>query len=115
MTFRIEFYTRVDGSCQYHDYVDVVFRTGRKDEAARIRSFVDRLAQRGSQEMVKIKAAEKMNDVWQLRPLPHRVLYFLDSAKRMYVILNGFRKKSGKTPQREISRAERLRDEYLSR
>ena len=115
MTFRIEFYTRADGSCPYQEYVASVFRTGRKAEAAKVRVFVDRPAQTGSQKLVRIKAAEKMNDVWQLRPIPHRIFYFWDSATRTYLILNGFRKKSGKTPRREISRAARLRDEYLSR
>lgn len=54
-----------------------------------------------------------MNDVWQLIAKPHRVFYFLHSAGQKFLLLNAFRKRSQKTPPREIDRAERLRGEYL--
>ena len=55
-----------------------------------------------------------MNDVWQLKPIPHRIFYFWDSVEDSYVILNGCRKKSRKAPQAEILKAEHLRAEYFT-
>ena len=55
-----------------------------------------------------------MNDVWQLRIGRHRVFYFWHGAAQAYVILNGFRKQSRKTPPAELQRAEALRVEHLA-
>ena len=81
--------------------------------AANIGALVDRLRESGSDELVKMRRAEKMNDVWQLRSGAHRIFYFWHAAAQRYVILNGFRKKTRKTPQQELERAENLRLEHL--
>jgi phage-related protein len=41
-----------------------------------------------------------------------RIFCFFDEGK-LVVILNGFQKKSNKTPEKEIERAEKLRKEYF--
>jgi phage-related protein len=43
----------------------------------------------------------------------HRFFCFFDE-RRLLILLNGFQKNSGKTPSAEISRAKRLRKEYLA-
>ena len=109
----LEIYVRPNGTCPYDDYVRNVFHSGKKQEAARIRATLDRLALSGSEGLVKMRLAEKMNDVWQLRPGVHRVFYFWHAVSGRYVILNGFRKQSRKTPPAELQRAEALRAEFL--
>lgn len=54
------------------------------------------------------------NNIWELRPGDNRVFYFYyqDNA---FVLLHHFRKKTQKTPQREIDRAIAEREDYLSR
>ena len=113
--YEVDRYIRVGGECPYENYVQGLFNTGKKKAAAKITVVVDRLAQFGSQELVRLKKAEKMNDVWQLRVERHRVFYFWDSERRTYILLNGFLKQRQKTPPREIGRAERLKREYFSR
>lgn len=54
-----------------------------------------------------------MNDVWQLRIGAHRIFYFWHNDAQRYVIVNGFRKQSNKTPPAELQKAEDLRVEYL--
>jgi len=49
-----------------------------------------------------------------LRPGNNRVFYFY-YENDTFVLLHQFRKKSQKTPRREIARAKAERDEYLSR
>ena len=104
---------RPDGACPYEEYARHVYDTGRKVDAAKIRALVDLLSRSGSQQLVAMRKAEKMNDVWQLRPGHHRIFYFWNAQAGRYVLLNGFRKRSGRTPRRELNRAESLRAEHL--
>jgi phage-related protein len=52
--------------------------------------------------------------LWELRAGPNRLLYFAHVGRR-FVILHGFRKKSQKTPVREIATAERRMVDFLER
>jgi phage-related protein len=94
------------------DYLAELSRTGAKKDIAKILASVEQLKKSGVQELVRIALAEKMNDVWQLRPQPHRIFFFFDPGRQRYVLLHGYRKKSRKTPPGEIAMAERLRAEY---
>ena len=90
--YALNFHTRSNGTCPYDDSVKAVVRSGKLKEAAKIRAIVDRLKQSGTRELVRMRRAEKMNDVWQLRVDGHRVFYFWHAEAHCYVILNGFRK-----------------------
>ena len=109
----LNFHIRPNGSCPYNEYVTTVFQSGSKQEAAKIRATVERLKQCGSAALAKISRAEKMNDVWQLRVGAHRIFYFWHDVASRYVMLNGFRKQSRKTPLGELQKAETLRFEHL--
>jgi phage-related protein len=54
------------------------------------------------------------DDIWELRPGNNRVFYFYH-RENTFVLLHHFRKKSQKTPRREIERAKAERDDYLAR
>lgn len=112
--YRVELHARPNGSCPYHEYVNMVFRSGAKGEAARIRATLERLAKDGSERLARQGLSEKMNDVWQLRVGAHRIFYFWHAEARQYVILNGFRKQTRKTPPSQLQRAEALRSEHLN-
>ena len=111
--YRLVFHRRPNGAVPYEEYVRSVYHAGLKIEAARIRAMVDRLGQEGTQRLVVRRWSEKMNDVWQLRAGQHRIFYFWHSEAERYVILNGFRKRSRRTPRPELERAESLRVEHL--
>ena len=53
-------------------------------------------------------------DIWELRPGNNRVFYFY-FQENTFVLLHQFRKKSQKTPKREIEKAKAERDDYLRR
>lgn len=59
----LDFHIRPNGSCPYDEYVQSVFYSGKKKEAAKIRATVDLLKELGSASLVAMKLAEKMNDV----------------------------------------------------
>ena len=54
------------------------------------------------------------DDIWELRPGTNRVFYFY-FKNNTFVLLHHFRKKSQKTPRREIEQAKAERDDYLCR
>ena len=53
-------------------------------------------------------------DIWELRPGNNRVLYFYFRDNK-FVLLHQFRKKTQKTPRREIEKAKAERDDWVSR
>ena len=53
-------------------------------------------------------------DIWELRPGNNRVLYFYHRDDT-YVLLHQFRKKTQKTPRREIEKAKAERDDWIFR
>jgi len=111
--YPVVFHQRPNGAIPYEEYVRTVYHAGQKTEAARIRAFVERLGQEGSQRLVARRWAEKMNDVWQLRAGQHRIFYFWHPEGERYVVLDGYRKRSRRTPRSELAIAEGLRAEHL--
>src|SRR5215510_951187 len=105
-------HVRPNRDCPYNDYLAELRRSGAKKDEAKILQAVVRLRKQGAQELAHIALAKKMNDIWELRPKPHRIFFFFDSERATYVLLHGYRKKSQQTPPRELERAERLRSEY---
>ena len=110
--YTIVAHVRPNKDCPYSDYLTEIKRSGAKKDEAKILAAVERLRNRGTQELAQIALAKKMNDVWELRPKSHRIFFFFDSSRQTYVLLHGYRKKSQKTPPDEIEMAERLRTEY---
>ena len=61
------------------------------------------------------KVTKHLDDgIWELRPGNNRVMffYFKDDT---FVLLHHFRKKTQKTPKREIEKAKSERDDWISR
>lgn len=53
----------------------------------------------------------KGTELWELRPMSNRILYFLVDQKGVFVLLHAFRKKTQETPRKHIRIAlERMRD-----
>lgn len=52
--------------------------------------------------------------IWELRPGNNRVFYFF-FENDTFVLLHHFRKKSQKTPKREIEKAKNERADYIAR
>ena len=54
------------------------------------------------------------DDIWELRPLSHRVLFFYWRNNR-FILLHHFIKKTNKTPLRELEKARRNKKDHLER
>ena len=54
------------------------------------------------------------DDIWELRPGVNRIFYFFFDNDS-FILLHTFRKKTKKTPRREIEKAKQERNDYIKR
>ncbi len=116
--YKIEFYSTVDGTSELWNFLDELQRKGVKNKDARIQHkqivmYIQLLEDHGTRLGENI-TKHLDDDIWELRPGNNRVLYFYHKDDT-YVLLHQFRKKTQKTPRREIERAKSERDDWISR
>ena len=116
--FNIEFYTNADGFSELWDFLDNLQKKAIRNKDARIQhrqmiQYIQLLEDHGVQLGANI--TKHLEDgIWELRPGKNRVLYFYHKNDT-YVLLHHFRKKTLKTPRREIEKAKAERDDWISR
>ena len=116
--YQIEFYEDADGVSELWNFLDELREKSHASKDARIQykqitMYISMLEQNGTQMPENI-TKHLGDDIWELRPGKNRVFYFFHENDT-YVLLHQFRKKSKKTPRREIERAKSERADYLSR
>lgn len=116
--FNIEFYSTVDGTSELWDFLDSLQQKSVKNKDARIQHkqilmYIQLLEDHGTHLGESI-TKHLEDDIWELRPGNNRVLYFYHKDNT-YVLLHQFRKKTQKTPRREIEKAKAERDDWISR
>ena len=116
--YRIDFYKDENGESELLDFIDSLrIRSGSNKDARiqyeQIFSQINLLMEHGTNLPANI-TKHIDEDIWELRPGHNRVLYFC-YIDDMFVLLHHFRKKTDKTPRREIERAKAERDEYVRR
>ena len=116
--FEVTLYEFSNGESPVWDFLEGLRLKMESSKDARIQfkqvnMYIELLAQNGTNLNENItKHLEE--DIWELRPGNNRVFYFC-VQNNTFVLLHQFRKKSQKTPRREIDKAKRERDDYLSR
>ena len=102
--YNIEFYEDSNSRSELWDFLESLRVKAATNKDARIQY---------KQISLYIQLLED-DDIWELRPGNNRVLYFY-FQNDTFVLLHQFRKKTQKTPKREIERAKAERDDYLAR
>lgn len=116
--YEIEFYETEDGKCPIWDFLEVLRLKAPTNKDTRIQHkqaslYIELLQQNGTHMNAEI--TKHLDDgIWELRPGNNRVFYFF-YQNDTYVLLHQFRKKSQKTPKREIEKAKAERNDYLRR
>ena len=116
--YEIEFYETEDGTCPIWDFLEALRLKAPTNKDARIQHkqaslYIELLQQNGTHMNAEI--TKHLDDgIWELRPGNNRVFYFF-YQNDTYVLLHQFRKKSQKTPKREIEKAKAERIDYLRR
>ena len=116
--YTIEFYENSHGGADVWDFLEELRLKSATSKDARIQYnqmlfYIDLLSKNGTRMPEKI-TKNIDEDIWELRPGNNRVFYFYH-RNNTFVLLHHFRKKSMKTPPREIERAKRERDDYIKR
>ena len=116
--YEIEFYETEDGKCPIWVFLEALRLKAPTNKDARIQHkqaslYIELLQQNGTHMNAEI--TKHLDDgIWELRPGNNRVFYFF-YQNDTYVLLHQFRKKSQKTPKREIEKAKTERNDYLRR
>ena len=116
--YNIEFYRTASGVCDVEEFLDDLLKRSESNKDARIQfkqasqyiQFLEDYGTRLGENVTK----HLDEDIWELRPGNNRVLffYFKDNT---FVLLHHFRKKTQKTPPREIERAKSERNDWIAR
>ena len=116
--YNVEFYETQDGKSQIWEFLEDIRIKAATSKDARIQHkqaslYIELLQQNGTRLNENI--TKHLEDgIWELRPGNNRVFYFF-FQDNTFVLLHQFRKKTQKTPKREIEKAKRERDDYLFR
>ena len=115
---QVVFYEDANGVSELWNFLDDLLQrsTGNKDARIQHKQIVYyiELLQKNGTRLPETITKNIVEDIWELRPGDNRVFYFY-FRDNTFVLLHHFRKKSQKTPQREIDRAIAERDDFLSR
>lgn len=118
MAYQIIFYEKENGKSQVWDFLEELRKKSATNKDARIQYkqatlYIELLQNNGTLLPDNItKHIEK--DIWELRPGNNRIFYFF-CDENTFILLYTFRKRTQKTPLREIEKAKSERDDYLYR
>ncbi len=116
--FEIEFYEKANGESEIWNFLETLRLSATNNKDARIQYrqiilYIELLKSKGTVLPENI-TKHITEDIWELRPGVNRIFYFCYTDNRI-VLLHSFRKKTQKTPRREIDRAKAERDDYKQR
>ena len=116
--YKIEFYEKANGESEIWDFLEDLRKKAATNKDCRIQyrqiSLYIELLQKNGTNLPSNITKHLSDDIWELRPGNNRVFYFY-YKNDTYILLHHFRKKSQKTPRREIEKAKIEREDYLSR
>lgn len=114
----VEFYENTAGESELWSFLEELRVKSANNKDARIQykqiSLYIQLLQDNGTRLPENITKHLDEDIWELRPGNNRVFYFYYKDDK-FVLLHYFRKKSQKTPKREIDRAKAECDDYLAR
>ena len=114
--FKIEFYETTDGFSDIREFLETLRKKAASSKDARIQygqaaRYIQLLQENGTNLPIEI-VKHLEDEIWELRPVNNRVLFFyFDNGT--YVLLHHYRKKTQKTPEREIKQAKYEMKDYI--
>lgn len=116
--YTVEFYENADGRSELWDFLEELRMKAATNKDARIQhkqiSLYIQLLQDNGTRLNENITKHLEDGIWELRPGNNRVFYFF-FENDTFVLLHHFRKKSQKTPKREIEKAKNERADYIAR
>lgn len=116
--YKIEFYETQNGESELWNFLENLRQKSTANKDLRIQykqmMFYIELLQNNGTRLGENITKHLDDGIWELRPGNNRVFYFF-MEEDTFVLLHHFRKKSQKTPRREIEKAKVERKNYLER
>ena len=116
--YTIQFYEDLNGRSELWDFLEELRMKASTSKDARIQykqiSLYIQLLQDNGTRLPENITKHLEDGIWELRPGNNRVFYFFHKDNT-FVLLHQFRKKSQKTPKRELKKAKVKRDDHLTR
>lgn len=116
--YKIEFYQNQKGESPFADFIKILRDKSEKSKDCRINyhkilAYLDMLQEMGTR-MGEPVVKHLDGEIWELRPLKHRVLfaYYKDDT---FIILHYFTKKTKKTPRKELEQAKHNLKDLMER
>ncbi|MFL2101015.1 type II toxin-antitoxin system RelE/ParE family toxin [Desemzia sp. FAM 23989] len=114
--YEIEIYEDRNGNSQILEWIQYLDAHPSKLNSSMLRKFyyqIERLEHEGP--FVGEPIAKRIDGkLWELRPVPNRVFFGILENNQL-ILLHQFRKKSQKTPRKEIEQAKREYDDWIKR
>jgi phage-related protein len=113
--FEVRLYEQDNGNCPVVEFIDSL---SAKEKAKILRDIdlLEELGIKAREPLVKSIKGEK--NLYELRSIfgnnAQRIFYFLFDGHQ-FILLNGFTKKTEKTPRSEIEKAKNYKEDYLSK
>ena len=105
-------YSTPGGSRPYQEFLQTVRRNGDLNTLRRFRDATEKLKQNGLTLLNSSMMDNIENDIYELRVGPYRVFCFYDRRYDEFVLLNGVRKQTQRTPEGQKARARALVSQY---
>ena len=116
--YDVIFYTDQNDYSELYEQIMTLEKNSQTNKDARIQINQIKLAiellELGGAKSRMLDTKHIRDDIWELRPGNNRILYFFFKDNK-YVLLHMFRKKTQKTPIKEIERALREANDYKNR
>ncbi len=117
--FDIILYEHNAGKTPIDDYLNDLYNKNHKDDLIRIRTYIKQLSEHGfnlnNARPNAFSQVDKRHKIYELRPGKHRIFFIFIKGEEKFVLLHAFRKKSKKTPKKEIDRAIKEAQNYRER
>ncbi len=118
MKYNIIFYEKKNGESELWNFLEALRGKSKSDKDVRIQykqiTLYIELLQNNGTHLPDTITKHIEDNIWELRPGNNRFFYFYHDYD-CFVLLHSFRKKTKKTPRREIAKAIAERNDYLFR
>ena len=111
--YQVREYSTPHGSNPYQEFLLSVRRGGDRKALRKFQDATDKLTRHGL-TLLNTSAMDNIeDDIYELRVGPYRVFCFYDRQSGVFMLLNGFRKRTQRTPESQKARARALVNQYL--
>jgi len=111
--YQVREYVTPNGSSPYLEFLETVRRSGDVKSVRSLRETTDVLGEHGFTLLNSSRMDNIEDDIYELRAGPYRVFCYYDRQSDVFMLLNGFRKQTQRTPESQKARARALVNQYL--